>query len=174
MKGMKLMILVMLASFLVAGLWDSVSVIKQTVHWLLDPSVGQLLNWNTTLGMFIVVFIFSLITSIVQKYGTDQVELKKIRQEQKALQEEMKKYRDNPAKMIEFNKKQLEIFPKTMDLTVKPIIYTFIPFILLFRWFNDYFLLVDFKFIGFLSWFWFYLVFSIVFSSILRKALKIA
>ena len=91
------------------------------------------------------------------------------------MQEEMKKYKDDPAKLLEFNKKQMEKIPETMKITMRPLMYTMIPFILFFRWFGDYFTALEgFKFFGFLSWFWFYLIFSIVFSTILRKVLKVA
>jgi len=87
----------------------------------------------------------------------------------------MKKFKNDPGKMLELNKKQMEFIPKTFDLTMKPIIYTAIPFVLFFRWFSDYFSIsfVGFKFFGFLSWFWFYLIFSIIFSTIFRKAFKV-
>ncbi len=175
MKWLNVFVLVMIASFLIAGLWDRVPIIKESVHFVLDPTAGKLLNLNIYLGMFVIVFLFTLLTILVQKYLTDQNELKRIKDEQKIMQEEMKKYRDNPDKLLELNKKQMESFPKTMELTMAPLIYTFVPFILFFRWFSDYFAgsLADFKFFGFLSWLWFYFIFSIVFSSILRKIFKV-
>jgi len=174
MKGMTIMFIVLIISFAIAGAWDKIPAIKNSVHFILDPSAGWLLNWNITLGMIIIVIIFSFLTILAQKYGTDQAELKRIKAEQKILQEEAKKYKDHPEKLLELNKKQLEFVPKTMDLTMKPMIYTFIPFILFFRWFNDYFSPLNYKFFGFLSWIWFYIILSIILSSILRKVLKVA
>jgi len=176
MKGMTLMLIVMVLSFVIAGLWNSVPAIKNVAHFILNPTAGVLLNLNPYLGMFVIVLLITLITTLAQKYGTDQEALKRIKQEQKLLQEESKKYKEHPEKLLELQKKQLEIIPKTFDLTMKPLIYTFIPLILFFRWFNDFFTtnLINFKFFGFLSWFWFYLIFSIVFSSVLRKYLKVA
>ncbi len=180
-----LIFLIMFASLAIAFYWDKALWIKNSVHALLDPSAGALLNWNLTIGMLIIVFMITLITSLIQKYTTDQKALKELREEQKILQEEMKKYQNNPAKVSELSKKQLEFIPKTMKLTSRGILFTGIPFILLFRWFYDFFVLVneDLKFFGFWSvngtflnapgWFWFYFVFAIVFSSFLRKFLKI-
>ncbi|MGV8152079.1 MAG: EMC3/TMCO1 family protein [Candidatus Nanoarchaeia archaeon] len=176
MKGMKIMFLVLIVTFAIASAWEKVPAIKDGAHAILDPSAGALLNWNITIGMLVIVFLFTLATTLAQKYGTNQEELKKLKEEQKLLQQEIKKYRDHPEKMLELNKKQLEFLPKTMDLTTKPLIYTAIPFVLFFRWFNDYFsnpLLDGFKFWGIFNWFWFYFVFAIVFSTILRKALKV-
>ena len=86
----------------------------------------------------------------------------------------MKKYKDHPEKLMELQKKQFEFIPKTMKLSMRAIVFTGIPFILFFRWFMDFFTAIgDPKFFGFLSWFWFYLIFSIIFSSILRKIFKV-
>jgi uncharacterized membrane protein (DUF106 family) len=60
---------------------------------------------------------------------------------------------------------------------MRPLLYTAIPFVLFFRWFADYFsnpFFAAFRFFGFLSWFWFYLIGSIIFSSIFRKVLKVS
>ena len=167
------MMLVMVISMGIAFAWNSYPIIKTTAHFVLDPTIGNLLDFNLFWGMTLVVFLITLLTTIIQKYGTDQESLKQIKDEQKLLQEEMKKHRDNPEKLREINKKSLEFFPKTMDLTMKPLIYTAVPFVLFFRWFNDYFINSSYKFLGFMSWFWFYFVASIIFSSILRKVLKV-
>ncbi|MFH1787607.1 MAG: EMC3/TMCO1 family protein [archaeon] len=170
----KPIILIMFASLAIAFFWDSASFIKDGVHSILDPSAGVLLNWDVTWGMLILVFIISLITTLVQKYATDQKTLRELKKEQKILQDEMKKYKDHPEKMIELQKKQFEFIPKTMKLSMRALVYTGIPFILFFRWFMDFFTVMgNPKFFGFLSWFWFYLIFSIIFSSILRKMMKV-
>ena len=167
-------IFVMIVSLAIASLWNSIPVIKNTVHSILNPTAGFLMNWNLTRGMMIVVLIITFITTLVQKYGTDQETLREMKKEQKILQEEMKKYKDNPEKIMELQKKQLEFIPKTMKLSMRAIAYTGIPLILSFRWFMDYFELIpEFKFFGFFTWFWFYLVFSIIFSSVLRKIMNV-
>ena len=168
------LIIVMLVSLLIAGLWTKIPVIKETIGAGLDPTLGAMLNWNILVGMLVIVFILSVIMTLAQKYLTDQATLKELKKEQKLLQDEMKKYKEHPEKMLELQKKQFEIIPKTMKLTMRPLIYTGIPIILFFRWFMDYFAIMpDFKFFGFLSWFWFYLIFSIIFSIILRKVFKV-
>lgn len=174
MKAMYLFLILMVFALIFGGLWNSVPIIKDSVHVVLDPIFGNLLNWNLYVGMISIVLLITLITTLVQKYLTDQVSLKKLKEEQKALQEEMKKYKDHPEKLLEFQKKQMEFIPKTFDLTMKPLIFTFIPFVLFFRWFNDYFTSAgNPHFLGFLSWFWFYLILSIILSSILRKVFRV-
>jgi uncharacterized membrane protein (DUF106 family) len=168
------MILIMVASLAIAGLWESLDFIKNSIHAILDPSVGAVLGWNLTWGLLLVIFVLTIIMTLVQKYTTDQDTLKEMRKEQKVLQEEMKQYRDDPKKMMELQKKSFEFIPKTMKLSMRAIVYTSIPLILLFRWFMDYFAAIpDFRFLGFFTWFWFYLLSYMIFSGIIRKVLKV-
>ena len=172
--GFKSIFIVMIVSLLIAFFWDSLSLIKDSVNAILNPTAGILLNWNLTYGMIIIVLIIALFMTLIQKYATDQETLREMKKEQKALQEEMKEYKEHPEKMMELQKKQFGFMPKMMKLSMRPLIYTAIPLILFFRWFMDFFSAIgDPKFFGFLSWFWFYLIGSIIFSSILRKVLKV-
>lgn len=167
--------IVMIISLLIAFFWDRLSFMKDTAHAVLNPTAGMLLNWNLTWGMLIIVLIIALFMTLIQKYATDQETLREMKKEQKALQEEMKKFRDHPEKMMELQKKQFAFMPKMMKLSMRPMMYTAIPLILFFRWFMDFFAAIgDPRFFGFLNWFWFYLIGSIFFSSILRKVLKVA
>ena len=170
---------IMIISLVIAFAWDKLDFIKNSVHAVLNPSIGLLLDWKLTLGMLITVLIIGFITTIIQKYATDQEALKELKKEQKILQAEMKKYRDHPAKVAELSKKQLQFIPQTFKLTSRSIMYTGIPFILFFRWFSDIFTTIELetgvpvRFLGFLSWFWFYLIFTMIFSTILRKMMKV-
>jgi uncharacterized membrane protein (DUF106 family) len=167
-------ILIMIASIIIASYWDKIPFVKNAVHAVLNPSAGALLNWNLDLGIIVMVFVITLITTVIQKYATDQKALKELKKEQKLLQEEMKKYQNHPEKLSELSKKQLEFIPKTFKLTSRAVLFTGIPFILFFRWFNDTFLaLGNPKIFGFLGWFWAYLIFTLIFSSILRKVMKV-
>ena len=173
MKGITLMFIAMILSMLIASAWSSVPQIKETVHAVLDPTAGWMLNHNLLWGMTLFVLIITFITTLFQKYGTDQVSLKKLKEEQKILQEEMKKYKNHTEKFLELQKKSFEFMPKTIDLTAKPIIYTMVPFVLFFRWFQYYFINVDYKFLGIFNLFWFYFLLSIIFSSILKKVMRV-
>lgn len=164
----------MMISLLIAAFWDSLGFVKDALNSVLQPTAGWLLNQNLDLGLLLIVFILTFVTTIVQKYATDQETMKELKKEQKALQEEMKKYREHPEKIMSMQKKQMELLPKMMKLSMRPVIFTGIPFILLFRWFIDYFDSIGNPlFFGFLTWFWFYLVFAVTFNIILRKVLKV-
>ncbi len=167
-------VIVMFLSLLIAFYWDKAAFIKNSVHAVLDPSFGALINWNLEIGMILIILLITVISTLIQKFATDQKAMKELRQEQKILSEEMKKYRDHPEKMAEFSKKQMEFFPRTMRLTSRAMLFTSIPLILFFRWFSDVFAAMgNPKFFGIFGWFLFYLVLAIVFSAILKKVLKV-
>ena len=169
-------IIVMLLSLLIASLWNSFEPIKNSVHAILNPSAGALLNWNLTWGMLIIVLIIATGTTIIQKYTTNQEALRELKDAQKILQKEIKKFQQegNQTKMMELQKQQFEFMPKMMKLSMASVVYTGIPFILFFRWFNDYFVMIpEFRFFGFITWFWFYLIFTMIFSGFIRKWLKV-
>ena len=86
----------------------------------------------------------------------------------------MKEFQSHPEKLMELQKKQFAMMPRQMKLSMRSIIYTGIPFILFFRWFNDYFTVNPVKVFGFLGWFWAYLIASIIFTSIFRKVFNVA
>jgi len=170
----KAIIYIMIASLAIAFFWDSLPFIKNSVHAVLNPTIGVLFNWNLDWGMLFMVLLISIFMTVIQKYTTDQETLKEMRKEQKILQDEMKKYKDDPAKVMALQKKSFEFIPKTFKLSMRAMAYTGIPIILLFRWFMDFFVaLSDPKIFGILNWFWFYLIASILFSSILKKLLKV-
>ncbi len=170
----KPIIIVMVISLIIAGFWDRMPAISKAVHVVLDPTAGGLLNWQLTVGMLIIVFVLTLITTLVQKYATDQKTLKEIKKEQKEIQKQMKEFKDHPEKLSHLQKKQFAMFPKQMKLSMRGIAYTGVPFILLFRWFYDYFdVLGNPKFFGFLGWIWFYLIAAMIFSSIMRKQMDV-
>ncbi len=169
--------LAILASLVIVWLWDKYPAIKSTAHSILDPSLGVLLNFNIFWGMAIILAVLSLLMTLIQKYTTNQKELKVMKEEQKKLQEEAKKYKNHPEKLMELNQKQFEFMGKMMKESMGSIVYTTIPIILLFRWFGDYFAqeaIKSYRFFGFLSWIWFYLIAFMIFSSIFRKVLNVA
>ena len=164
---------VMLVSIIIASFWDSIPAIKNSAGAVLNPTAGALLGWNLTFGMAVLVLLLSLFMTLIQKYTTDQATMREMRDEQKRLQEEMKKFEAGSKEHTELGMRSMKMMMPMLKMGMRPIVYTAIPIILLFRWFTDYFSAIDFRFFGLLSWFWFYLLGSIIFSSILRKVLKV-
>lgn len=165
----------MIVSLLIAFFWTHVSFIHDAAHAVLDPTAGAFLNWNLNWGMVILVLILSFLMTVIQKYGTDQSTLKEMKKEQKRLNEEMKKVKDTPDKFMALQKESMKLMGPMMKLSMRPVVYTAIPLILFFRWFQDYFAAAGNPHIlGFFNWFWFYLIFSLIFSSFLRKWMDVA
>lgn len=159
----------------ISFLWGKIPQIKNTVHAVLDPTLGVLMNWNLLIGFSLVILVLNFLTVIVQKYTTDQKAIAEIKKEQKDLQVEIKKYKDNPQKLMELQQSSFPSTMRMMQLTMKSQFYTIVPLLLLFRWFWDFFgALGEYKFFGILSWFWFYLIASLIFGSIIRNLLKVA
>ena len=158
---------------LVSALWNQVPVVKQTIHYLLDPSAGRLLDWNVNIGMIIVAGLITLFITLVQKYTIDQETLKRLKAEQKDISNQMKEFRSDPAKMLELQKKQMPLMREIMEVTMGSTLYSAVPIILFFRWFSDYFATIDVKIFGFMSWFWAYIVISILLSTVFRKIFKL-
>ena len=169
-----LIIFMMLIALLIASLWEKTPAIKNSVHAVLNPSAGFLLDWNLSIGMLIVVFVITLLMTIVQKYATNQKALKELKKEQKEIQQQMKEFKAHPEKLIELQKKQFKLIPKQFKLSMRGIAYTAIPFILFFRWFGDYFIEAGNPklWLG-MGWFVFYLLFAIIFGAILRKYMDV-
>ena len=159
-----------LITILITMNWNKWGWLKNSIHSAFDPTLGALLSWNLEFGMLIILFVLAVIMTFVQKYTTNQEELKEIRKTQKELQAEAKKHQNNPKKSMEIQKELMSLMPKQMKLGMRTIVYTVIPLILFFRWFNDYFLTIGSpKFFGFIGWFIFYIVFFMLFSTILKK-----
>ncbi|MEK6859984.1 MAG: EMC3/TMCO1 family protein [Nanoarchaeota archaeon] len=167
--GMFWMFIILGLSWVVFALWDKFPIIKDSVTSALDPTLGVLLKWNFYFGFIVIVAVTSLILSLAQKYLSNQDELRELKKEQKILQEEMKKYKEHPGKMLELQKKQLEFIPRTMELTMKPTIYTIVPVIFFFRWFGPNLSPVFGNW-----WILWYIVGTLVFSSIFRKVFDVA
>ena len=170
----KILLFVMFLSLVIAFYWEKATWISGPIHAILDPTLGILLNWNLTGGMFVIIILIALVTALVQKYATDQETIRELKARQKEINKKSKEFRHDPQKMMEIQKELMPISMKMMKLSMRPIVFTGIPFILTFRWFMDYFTAIgNPKFFGFLSWFWFYLIFVLVFGAILRKILKV-
>lgn len=169
----KPIVIVMIVSLAIAFFWDHFNFISSNAHAILDPVIGNLLDWNLIFGMLIVIFIVALFITILQKYTTDQEELKKLKDEQKEVQKQMKELKEHPEKMMHLQKKQFETMPKMMKLSMRSIVWTSVPLILLIRWFYDYFEVLETTKVLGVHWIIFYIVGTMIFSMIFRKIFNV-
>lgn len=170
----KPVVIVLMISLFIAFFWDQLTFLTNFVHSILDPTAGALILWDLHFGMLIIVFILTFITTLVQKYTTDQKTLKELKNEQKEINKKAKEFSHDPQKMLEIQKGLWPNTAKTFKLSMSSIVYTSVPLILFFRWFMDFFKSIgDPVFFGFLGWFLFYLIFMFIFNAIIKKLLKV-
>jgi uncharacterized membrane protein (DUF106 family) len=113
-------------------------------------------------------FCVVLISTLIQKYFTDQEHMRVLKKRQKEISAEIKKSKD-PTAMQELNAEMMKLFVTMMKGTMKPMLITMIPFLLLFTWLRGIYVPMMGN-----GWIWYYLGFSIVISIALRKVLKVA
>lgn len=133
---------------------------------------GWLISWSPKGALIIICFLLTLLTTLVYKYATNQKWVKQMKDEMAVLQKQMKEQKNNPKKMMEIQKELMEKNMKFMMHSFKPLIYTFVPLLILFGWLRGVYQDMGRILFG-LSWIWIYLIASIIFSTILRKVLKI-
>lgn len=125
------------------------------------------------IGVIIISFLITLITTLVYKYFTDQNALKKIKEDNEALQQKMKEHKGDVSKMSELQKQAFQNgFIEPMKHQVKPLLITFIPFLLIFSWLRVKYAGSGDLVFG-IGWFGTYVITSILFSIVLRKVLKV-
>ena len=128
------------------------------------------------LGIIFISFVLSMISTLAWKYLTDQILLKSLREKSSSMREDFKKYKNDPKKMAELNskmtKENFEIMKLQYKQSIKPMIATLIPFAFVFIWIRKTYEPFGAVFLG-LGGIWTYIIFSIVFSMILRKVMKV-
>lgn len=139
---------------------------------------GQIITGNGQIIALISLGI-ALASSLVRRAVLDLDKMKemkvKMKEHQKALKEATKSGDKKKAKRAQDELMKLTM--ENMKHSFKPMLYTFIPFILIFMWLKSQYggvgavaTLFNFE----LTWFWWYLITSMIFSMILNKALKLS
>lgn len=146
--------------------------------------VTQFIVNNPIWGIIVVSFVITLIITLIHKYTTDQEKLKQAKEEMKEIKAEMKEYRNDPQKTMELNKKLMAKSMESTRQTFKPMLISFLPVIIIFAWLRNSLpideVLIQLPFsipkmgvnTGF-GWFAVYIVTAIIFSSVLRKVMKV-
>ncbi len=114
-------------------------------------TITTIIQTNPRISIIVLSFIVTLFITIVNYFMTDRKRMKEIKEKQK--------------KMMEINKQMMEDMPEQLKHSFKPMLVTIIPLLILFKWLRATFAITALA--G--SWFWWYIIASIVFSMILRK-----
>jgi uncharacterized membrane protein (DUF106 family) len=101
---------------------------------LLDPVLG----WMLVLPMWFSLLLFSLfmtiVLSLVQKFATDQSEMKYLKEQVKKSQKELKKHKEDPKKMAQVQQQAMQANMRYTMKSMKPTLFTIVPFLFLFAW----------------------------------------
>ena len=128
----------------------------------------EMITTSPKISIAIFSIIVTLISTLVQKWLTNQEHLKSLKKRQKEIQGELKKCKDGNL-MKELNAEMLKLTGVMFKSSMKPMFVTIIPFLLLFVWLRGIYV----PLIG-NSWIWYYIGYSIVASIILRKVFDVA
>ena len=127
--------------------------------------------------ILIVAFLVSLIITIFNKMLIDQNLMKELKKDIKKYQAELKKNKDNLEKVKEIQPKMMNLSMKQIKMTFRPMKYYFIPILIVFSWLRKTMegkIILSFGFWPYnLGWLGTYIIFSIFFSTFLRKILKL-
>ena len=86
-----------------------------------------------------LAFTVSLLVIFITKFSTDQVLMKKLKEDLKDYQKRIKELRNEPAKAMEVQKRAMELNMKYMTHSLRPTLITFLPIILIFGWMSSNF-----------------------------------
>ena len=130
-------------------------------------AIIDVLSVNPKVSIAVFSVVVTLISTLVQKWLTDQDHLKRLKERQKELQKEMKKSKD-PTVLQEINMEMMQITGTMFKSSMKPMFVTMIPFLLLFAFIRRVYV----PLLG-NGWFWYYLGYSVISSIVIRKLLKV-
>ncbi len=126
----------------------------------------MLSNPKISIAAFSIAVTF--LSTMAQKWLTNQEHLKSLKKRQKEIQKELKSSKD-PSLMKELNAEMMKLTGVMFKSSMKPMFATMIPFLFLFWWLRSVYVPVMGN-----SWIWYYIGYSVVASIILRKVFKVA
>jgi uncharacterized membrane protein (DUF106 family) len=151
-------------------------------------AIIEILQQHAFLSILGISAALALFSTLVYKYATDQALMKAIKEEMKKLQDEMKANKDNPQKIAELQGKLMPLNTKMMSQSFKPMILTIVPFLVIFallgKVYNGLIIIpmsfwqctnkiTHLPYMCHLGWVGTYVILSMIFTTILRKALKV-
>jgi len=135
-------------------------------------SINTWLVGNALFGIILITLVISIITTLAYKFFTDQNAMKKLQDEIKKLRDEAKLLKENPKKLMSHNKEMMSKQMEAFKHNLKPMMITFIPIIIIFKWLNTVYGGMGDIFLS-LGWLGNYIIFTIIFSFVLKKLLKV-
>jgi len=109
------------------------------IDTIFNPVFGWMLNIPPIAAILLLALILGLISTLLQKFMTDQAKMKRLRDDTKKYQEQIKKLKDNPAEMMKVQQKVMPIQMDLMKESFRPLLITLVPFLLIFFWLSNHF-----------------------------------
>ena len=103
---------------------------------LFNPVLLPLMNKSPLLGILLVSLVLSFIVVLVYKYFTNQVEMKRLKEQQKEYQQKFKELKDKPDEVMKLQKEAMGKNFEYMKHSLKATLITMLPIILVFGWMN--------------------------------------
>ena len=120
----------------------------------------------------------SLGFALSYKVFGDQATMRELKKDLKKYQKLMRENKHDPEKVKELSGKSMKVNMAYMRKSMRPMIITFIPIIFIFNWLRSVLsgiIIIPLAFWpGHLGWLGTYILFSIMFTTIFRKLLKVA
>ena len=124
-------------------------------------------------ALIIISAVLTLITTILMLHFTDQEHIKNLKKRNKELQKELKAChkKGEHARVQEINQEAMELSLKLMksSFSVKMLLITLVPFFIIFRFLRGFYIPLYGNW-----WILYYIVASMVASTIYRKLFKMA
>ena len=138
------------------------------VNMITGAVITEMLSIQPKISIAIFSVVVTTISTLAQKWLTNQEHLKSLKKRQKELQKELKNVKE-PKLMQELNAEMMKITGIMFKSSMKPMFVTIVPFLFLFSWLRGVYI----PLLG-NSWIWYYLGYSVLASMIIRKVFKVA
>lgn len=141
------------------------------------------ISWSPLISILVFSAIITFISTLLYKKLINYNKYKEINEKQKELRKQLKEIKE-PKKMMEMQNEMMKLSMESLKLSFKPMIVTFVPFLLIFLLLKKGYAAAG---VGNIiswgsklpvvetggGWFFFYVIFSLIFSLIFRKLLKL-
>lgn len=149
------------------------------MEWIISIVKAQPL-----ISIILFSFIITLFLTWLYKKFTDQEKHKAYVEKQKEFKEKSKLFKNEPEKLLEMQKEMMQGSMAQMQDSFKPLLISFVPVLLAFMFLKQVYTEaavgdiiswpVNLPFVGTgAGWFLSYIIFSLIFNTILRKILKV-
>ena len=139
------------------------------------------------ISIIIYSFIITLFLTWVYKKTTDQKRMKEIRERSAELRKESMKNKGDTKKVLEIQNEMMKLSMEQMKASFKSMIFTFIPIMFVFYFLKNVYMGLNLPNGGNIiywkvdlplfhdgaGWFLCYIIFGVIFNSLLRKWMKV-